>query len=112
MGKIKGVPIVLIDKVKVGTDPFGKPIFEDKEITVDNVLIAPTSATDVINQLNLEGRKGTYTLAIPKDDTNEWENREVRFFGKCWQTVGIPLEGIDDLIPLGWNKKVTVERYG
>jgi len=50
-------------------------------------------------------------LAIPKGDTNDWENQEVRFFGERWRVIGMPLQGIDELIPLDWNKKVMVERY-
>jgi len=50
-------------------------------------------------------------LAIPKGDTNIWEDQEVRFFGERFRVFGKPLQGIDDLIPLEWNKKVTVERY-
>lgn len=111
MGKIKGITIQLVNKVKTGVDPFGKPIYEDKSIDIDNVLISPTSSDDVVNQLNLTGKKAVYTLAIPKSDQNEWEDKEVLFFGKRWRTFGIPLEGIEELIPLDWNKKVMVERY-
>ncbi len=28
-----------------------------------------------------------------------------------WRSFGIPSQGIEDMIPLDWNKKVTVERY-
>lgn len=112
MAKIKGITIQLMEKVKTGTDPFGKPIYKDQPIEVDNVLISPTSSDDVINTLNLTGKKAVYTLAIPKGDTHEWEDKEVLFFGKSWRAFGIPLEGIEDLIPLDWNKKVLVERYG
>ncbi|MBP1046406.1 hypothetical protein I6N96_08920 [Enterococcus sp. BWM-S5] len=111
MTKIKGITIQLIGKVKVGVDPFGKPIYEDKPIDIDNVLISPTSSDDVVNQQNLTGKKAVYTLAIPKSDQNEWEDKEVLFFGNRWRTFGIPLEGIEELIPLDWNKKVMVERY-
>ena len=108
---IKGIPVILISKVKTGEDPFGAPIFTDVEIRVENVLVAPTLSDDVVNQLTLTGRKAVYTLAIPKGDKNSWENQEVRFFGQRWRVFGIPTEGIDELIPLDWNKKVTVERY-
>lgn len=101
-----------MEKVKTGTDPFGKPIYEDKPVNVDNVLISPTSSDDIVNQLNLTGKKAVYTLAIPKGDTHEWEDKKVLFFGKRWRTFAIPLEGIENLIPLDWNKKVMVERYG
>lgn len=111
MGKIKGISIVLVDKIKTGNDPFGNPIFKDVEITVDNVLISPTSSDDVVNQLSLTGRKAVYTLAIPKGDTHNWENKEVSFFNQRWRVFGIPLEGIEEIIPLDWNKKVMVERY-
>lgn len=103
--------ITLVDTVEVGKDPFGKPIYEEKEIAVENVLVAPTSSDDVVNELSLSGRKAVYMLAIPKGDMHDWENKKVLFFNKTWRTFGIPLEGMDHLIPLKWNKKVMVERY-
>lgn len=111
MGKIKGITITLIDKVKTGVDGFGHSVYEDIPIEVENVLISPTTADDVVSALNLTGRKAIYTLGIPKGDTHEWQDREVIFFGKNWRTFGIPVEGIEAMIPLEWNKKVTVERY-
>lgn len=111
MAKIKGITVTLINKIETGKDPFGKPIYEDAEILVENVLVSPTSSDDIVNQLNLTGKKAVYTLAIPKGDTNTWEDQEIRFFGKRWRVFGIPLQGIEDLIPLDWNKKVMVERY-
>ncbi len=111
MGKIHGIPITLIDKQVVSVDPFGSPVVKDVEITIDNVIVAPATTEDVTNQMSLTGKKISYTIGIPKGDTNDWEEKEVRFFGKRWRTVGIPLEGIEELIPLEWNKKVMVERY-
>ncbi|MDM7320500.1 MULTISPECIES: hypothetical protein [unclassified Streptomyces] len=112
MGKIHGIPITLIDKQVMSVDPFGAPVVKDVEILVDNVLVAPALSDDVINQLNLTGKKAVYTLGIPKGDTHDWEDKEVEFFGQRWRTFGFVTEGIDDLIPLSWNKKVMVERYG
>ena len=111
MAHIKGITITLIDKVEVGQDPFNKPIYEDTPIEVENVLVSPTISDDIVNQLTLTGKKAVYTLAIPKGDMHEWEDKEVQFFGKRWKTFGIPLEGIEHLIPLDWNRKVMVERY-
>ena len=112
MAKIKGIAVTLIGKIETGKDPFGKPIYEDAEITVDNVLVSPTSSDDIVNQLNLTGKKVVYTLAIPKGDTHIWEDNEVRFFNKRWRVFGMETQGIEELIPLDWNKKVMVERYG
>ncbi|MCB5934492.1 hypothetical protein LJB62_06025 [Bacillus sp. DFI.2.34] len=111
MSMIKGITVTLINKQEVGKDPFGQPIYEDAPIEVENVLVSPTSTDDIVNQLNIDGKKAVYTLAIPKNDTNNWEDAEVLFFGQRWRTFGIPTEGIDHLIPLEWNKKVMVERY-
>ena len=112
MARIKGITVTLINKAETGKDPFGKPIYGDVEVLVDNVLVSPTSSDDVVNQLNLTGKKAVYTLAIPKGDTHIWEDQEVRFFNDRWRVFGIPLQGIDHLIPLDWNKKVMVEQYG
>lgn len=111
MAKLKGITVTLVDAVEVGRDPFNNPIYEEQEIEVEDVLVAPTSSDDVVNEMSLSGRKAVYTLAIPKGDTHDWEEKEVLFFGKRWKAFGIPLEGMDHLIPLRWNKKVMVERY-
>ena len=111
MTRIKGITVTLINNKEVGRDPFDNPIFEDVEIAVDNVLVSPTSSDDIVNTKDLTGRTAVYTLAIPKGDTNTWENQEVRFFGERWRVFGIPLQGIEEMIPLDWNKKVMVERY-
>ena len=111
MGKIHGIQITLIDKQVVSIDPFGSPVVKDVEITIDNVIVAPATTEDVTSQMSVTGKRISYTLGIPKGDAHDWENKEVRFFGKRWKTVGIPLEGIESMIPLEWNKKVMVERY-
>lgn len=111
MAMIKGITITLISKQEVGNDPFGAPIYDDVPIEVDNVLVSPTSTDDIINQLDITGKKAVYTLAIPKGDTNVWEDTEVLFFGESWRTFGFVTQGIEHLIPLDWNKKVMVERY-
>lgn len=49
---------------------------------------------------------------IPKGDTHVWENRTVEFLGKKWRTFGIPQEWMEHRVPLPWNKRVKVERYG
>ncbi len=112
MAMIKGMPITYLSKNQIGTDGFHKPIYEYVEETIDNVLVVPATADDIVTTQDLTGKKAVYTLGIPKGDTHEWEDAIVRFFGKEWHTFGIPLEGIEENIPLNWNKKVMVERYG
>jgi len=108
---LRGITVTLVTKQETGLDPFGNPVYGEIEIEIDNVLVTPTLTDDITSNLELEGKKAVYTLAIPKGDTNVWENKEVRFFSEKWRTFGIPTQGIEHLIPLDWNKKVMVERY-
>ena len=108
---MRGVTVTLYDKTQTGVDGFGRPVYEDTAVTVDNVLIGEPTSEDVIDTLNLTGKHLAYTLAIPKGDTHTWTDRKVEFFGETFRTIGEPTQGIDHLIPLVWNKKVKVERY-
>ena len=112
MGMIKGTTIIYVARKKIGEDDFRHPIYEETEEQIENVLIVPASSTDVVSSQDLEGKKVVYTLAIPKGDEHNWENAIVKFFGQTWKTFGYPMEGIEENIPLDWNKKVMVKRYG
>lgn len=112
MAMIKGIPVVLLQKIKIDEDPFGRAIYREREIIVENVLVSPSSANDIITSQNLTGKKAVYTLAIPKGDQNSWEDNNVVFLGGKWHVLGFAIEGIDENIPLDWNKKIMVERYG
>ena len=111
MGKIKGITVVLYEKARTGTDPFNKPIYSETPVSVDNVLVGEPTTNEITDSISLYGRKAQYTLAIPKGDTHNWENAKIKFFGQTWQSFGIPVQGIEENIPLSWNKKVWVARY-
>lgn len=112
MAMIKGITVVLQTKVPSGTDAFNHTVYELVDENVENVLVAPASADDIVTSQELHGKKAVYTLAIPKGDMHDWNDTVVSFFGQKWHTFGFPLEGIEANIPLEWNKKVMVERYG
>lgn len=112
MGLLKGITVTLHERTQTGSDAFNKPIYAERLIPVANVLVAPISGTEVLETYNLTGRMATYRLGIPKGDTNDWSaGKTVSFFGKTWRIIGAPTEGIEDMIPLSWNKKVQVEEY-
>ena len=111
MGKLKGITVTLYVKTKTSTDAFGDPVYTETPTSVSNVLVAPASDTEVLTTSNIYGKKAIYTLGIPKGDTHDWEDVKVGFFGKTFKTFGQGTEGINDLIPLDWNKKVMVMRY-
>lgn len=109
---IKGIPVTLYEKKQIGEDDFYKPIYEENPVVIENVLVAPAQEQEVLDILNLTGRRAIYTLGIPKGDEHVWEDRDVEFFGARWHTIGMPIMGIEAMIPLDWNMKVRVERYG
>lgn len=110
MGRLKGMTVILIDRVKTGSDGFDRAIYADTEISVDNVLIGEPSSQEMVDTLELTGKRVAYTLGIPKGDTHVWEGRKVRFFGGTYQVIGAPVTGDPDLIPLCWGSKAQVER--
>lgn len=113
MALIQGIDILLYEPIQTGKDGFHAPVFEEVPVTVKNVLVFPaeSDSSDVIGQAQLNSKRLRYTLCIPKDDNHIWEDRTVEFFGHKWNTVGLPEEWISGLLPLGWNKRIGVERY-
>ncbi len=108
---IRGTTVLLTVKTQTGTDGFNKPVYTEITVPVENVLIGEPKTEDIINELQLSGKKLAYTLAVPKGDTHDWTDTKVQFFGQVFRTIGEPTQGIDELIPLSWNKKVKVEHY-
>lgn len=139
MGRLKGITVTLYETEPIATDPFGAPIMppfvenigtdrdeyietergelvvanvaQDYAVQVDNVLVSPVSAEDLVNDTALYGKRTVYELGIPKGDTHDWKEKRVEFFGQRFQTVGEVTKGIESMIPLEWNGKVKVVRY-
>lgn len=111
MKKIEGITVTLYERKKVGEDILHSPIYEDTETEVPNVLVSPVTAEDLADTLTLTGRHAVYELAIPKGDAHTWENCRIRFFGEDWKAVTPAVGGIEENIPLSWNRKIKVERY-
>ena len=115
MGRLKGRTVILYDKVETGIDPFGRSVYEDVPIEVENVLIGNPTPQEVIDTLNLTGKRAAYTLGIPKGDLHTWTDRRVElpadFPAGKYRTIGPPAVGQEELIPLAWGKNVQVERY-
>ena len=114
MGLLKGITIVLHEKTESGTDELNRPSFDEEEVEIENVLVYPMSQTEINDNYTMYGRKGVYTLGIPKGDTHTWVGGQVEFFDQTWNVIGVPVKGIDTLVPTDWNLKVYVEatNYG
>ena len=110
---IKGMPVVLHEKVRTGVDAFEAPIYTKVPVTVKNVLVAPVGESGGFTEDNqLNGKKAVYQLSIPKGDTHRWEDSTVEFWGQKWRTVGFVQQLMTANVPLDWDKHIRVERYG
>ena len=109
---IKGIQVTLYEKTQSGTDIFNKPIYTETPVNVDNVLVTPVSSDQALQELNLTGKRIVYELSIPKGDTHIWEDRKVTIYGEDYHAYDFQRQWIDELVPLLWNAKVKVERYG
>ena len=109
--RLKGITITVYQKKPTGSDAFGHMQYKYIPEQVDDVLVAPVSSSELSSNQNVSIAKTQYNLAIPKGDMHDWTDTKVEFYGKTWKTVGEPVEGIEENIPLRWNKKVVVERY-
>ena len=109
---IKGITVKLWEKTVIGEDAFKHPIYSETPVDVENVLVLPASSDDIVSDQQLYGKKAVYELSIPKGDTHTWEDRTVEFFGQKWQTFGFRQQYITENVPLDWDRKIRVERYG
>ena len=109
---LKGITILLYEKTQTGVDGFNRPVYEETATPVDNVLVTPVGSEAVVNDLQLYGKRLAYELCIPKGDSHVWEDVTVEFWGQKYRTFVFPEEWIESMVPLLWNRKVKVERYG
>lgn len=107
-----GSTVQLVVKTESGTDAFGAPTYTEELVNVEDVLVGQPSTDDITSALQMYGKKIAYTLGIPKGDMHNWTDAEVIIWGDRYRTIGYPVTGESENIPLKWGKNVKVERYG
>lgn len=112
MSLIKGIPVVLKVREKIGEDAFHIPVYNQHTVTINDVLVTPLSSEDIAEDLAYYKKRTVYELCIPKGDNHDWTNSTVNFYGRDWIAVGEPREYIESNVPLRWNKKIRVAAYG
>lgn len=109
---LHGIPVTLYERTQTGVDAFNAPVYTETPTNVENVLVTPTSAEAIISDLQLYGKRSVYELYLPKGDAHTWDECRVDFFGQSFRVFGPVQEYIESMVPLDWNRKVRVERYG
>lgn len=113
---LKGITVKLYERQQFGKDALNRPVYIETPVEVENVLIGPPSDDEILQTLNLTGKRIVYKLGIPKGDTHQWEDCKVELVPPfpepgMYQAVGPVTAGIESLVPGPWNKQVKVERY-
>ena len=109
---MKGTTVQLVVGTVTNYDPFGNPIETEQLIDVADVLVGQPSTDDITSSIQLYGKRIDYVLGIPKGDENNWTDATVYIWGEKFRTIGYPMTGEPENIPLRWGKNVKVERYG
>lgn len=109
---MKTTTIQLAVRTPVGTNPLGEPVYEEEWVDVPGVLVGLPSTTEITNAIEMYGKRIDYTLGIPKGDTHDWVNTDVIIWGDKYATIGYPVTGEQENIPLMWGQNVKVVRYG
>lgn len=109
---MKGITVTLFERIPSGKDDFNGTKWRELPVEVKNVLVAPATETgeEITDTTDLVSRRALYTLALPKGDSHSWEGCRVRFWNEDFRVIGKPTQGIEEMIPLKWNRKVRVER--
>lgn len=115
MAKIKGTTVTLYEKVRIGTDSFGTPVYQEEPVEVANVIVGQPETDDIVSTEDLFGKRLFCYLGIPKGDPHSWEDARVDWTDKYGEThrlrtFGFAITGIEENIPLDWHKKVRAER--
>lgn len=106
---IKGETVILYEKTQIGTDPFNKPVFDEVETPVNNVIVGSPTYEALVSELNLTGKRLVFTLGIPKGDTHDWKDAKVKIRNQMFRTYGYPMTQTEANVPGAWNTQVKVE---
>jgi len=54
---IKGITITLYEKIKSGVDEFNHSVYTETPVEIENVLVTPVSADDLVSLESLYGKR-------------------------------------------------------
>ena len=108
----KTTTVQLSVKTESSTDPFGMPVESEQLVDIPGCLVGQPSTDDIQQTLEMYGKKVAYVVGVPKGDTHTWIDTDVVIWGERFRTIGYPVTGEQENIPLKWGKNVKVERYG
>lgn len=103
-----GEPVTIRRKITIGTDDFGAELVDYQGETIDNVIIAPATSSDLSDDLRPNGVKIMYTVHIPREYTESLKDTEFLIGGQWLRSVGDPQPYRDYVFKMPWNRGVSV----
>lgn len=95
--------------VQAGKDSFGNAIYESKFVPVENVLVAPSSTTNVIDTTRPNGANVVYQLYFPKGFDLPLMNKKIKVRNEVFRVIGDPKPYPVENTPTPWFMEVEVE---
>lgn len=110
---MRGETVVVKVKTEIGRDRYNSPEYEDRDIEVPNVLVAPGDVDKASQPLNRpEGVDVQYTLYFPKTyDGPMLERQKICVRDKWLSVIGYPDRFDEVNCPTEWNMTVKVSDY-
>jgi len=112
---MRGVTVTLYEKTGTSeSDSFGRMIYTETAVTVENVLIGEPTTDDITTTTDLYGKRLACILGIPKGDTHNWRDSRIEWTDAYGTThklrsFGFPITGVEALVPGPWHMKVRCE---
>lgn len=112
MGRfIEGIDVVVIRRVPTGeVDDMGEPVTRDAWEGVRDVLVSPSSTSDMDEPARPHGDKTSVRLHFPKSYTASLAGCDIELDGVLYRVQGDPQGYIPDLTPGRWNRPVTAKK--
>lgn len=108
---IKGETVTVQTRTQGGVDGGNNPVWKWTDATVNNVLVAPGSRSDVVDSSRPDGTEIVWTLHFPKTFTGGLRNARVIVRGGApLDVVGDPQPYTEANTPGLWNRPVEVGR--
>ncbi len=102
---IKGETISVLRPSTNSQDPFGAPVVEYSEESVDNVVIHPADPSDYTDTNRPEGAIIQWVLHFPKTYTESLRECKVVVRGGTYDIEGDPMPFMDVNTPTPWNRR-------
>lgn len=109
---IKGETVTVRVLDGEGRDPLGAKVLEYRDITVDDVLIAPSETYEDEFDVNGTGYKHIYNVYFPKHFDECLNGALIVIRGEEYKVSGNPKRYTDENVPGKWNLKAKVVGYG